>query len=102
MLDPTKADHAAMANCIRALALNAVEAANSDHPGAPMDPINLDGRALIHDIRTIYDNYNFETKTLAASIRTPKHITQAALVGVDVATSHWRAVGFVLGYQRPR
>lgn len=51
-----------------------------------MDDINLDGVALIQDIRTIYDNYEFQTKILAASIRSANHVTQAALIGADVAT----------------
>lgn len=51
-----------------------------------LDDINLDGVQLIEDIRTIYDNYQFETQILAASIRTPNHVTQVALVGADVAT----------------
>lgn len=51
-----------------------------------MDDINLDGSELIEDIRAIYDNYGFETKILAASVRTPNHVTRAALAGADVAT----------------
>lgn len=51
-----------------------------------LDDINLDGVQLIEDIRTIYDNYQFDTQILAASIRTPNHVTQVALVGADVAT----------------
>ncbi len=51
-----------------------------------LDDINLDGVDLIDDIRTIYDNYNFETQILAASIRSPNHITQVAIAGADVAT----------------
>ena len=51
-----------------------------------LDDINLDGMELIEQIRTIYDNYNFETQILAASIRSPNHVTQAALAGSDVAT----------------
>ncbi|MCW5722163.1 MAG: fructose-6-phosphate aldolase [Devosia sp.] len=51
-----------------------------------LDDINLDGVELIEDIRTIYDNYQFETQILAASIRSPNHVTQVALVGADVAT----------------
>ncbi len=51
-----------------------------------LDDINLDGMELIEQIRTIYDNYNFETQILAASIRSPNHVTQAALAGADVAT----------------
>lgn len=51
-----------------------------------LDDINLDGMELIEQIRTIYDNYSFATEILAASIRTPNHVTQAALAGADVAT----------------
>ena len=50
------------------------------------DDNGLDGMQLIEDIRTIYDNYNYETEILAASIRTPVHVLQCALVGADVAT----------------
>jgi transaldolase len=51
-----------------------------------LDDINLDGMELIRDIRQIYDNYGFATEILAASIRTPNHVTQAALAGANVAT----------------
>jgi transaldolase len=51
-----------------------------------LDDINLEGMDLIRDIRTIYDNYAYTTELLAASIRTPTHVTQAALAGADVAT----------------
>ncbi len=52
-----------------------------------LDDINLDGMELIGDIRTVYDNYGFKTQILAASIRTPNHVTQCALVGADVITA---------------
>ena len=51
-----------------------------------LDDINLDGVELIEQIRTIYDNYNYTTQILSASIRTPNHVTQVALAGSDVAT----------------
>jgi transaldolase len=51
-----------------------------------LDDINIEGMDLIRDIRTIYDNYAYATEILAASIRTPNHVTQAALAGADVAT----------------
>ena len=51
-----------------------------------LDDINLDGVELIEQIRTIYDNYDFKTEILAASIRSPNHVTQVALAGADVAT----------------
>ena len=52
-----------------------------------LDDINLDGMDLIADIREIYDNYNFKTEILAASIRTVNHMTEAAKIGADVATA---------------
>lgn len=51
-----------------------------------LDDINLDGMQLIEDIRTIYDNYGFETEILAASIRSANHVSDSALAGADVAT----------------
>jgi transaldolase len=52
-----------------------------------LDDINLDGMDLIADIRTIYDNYAFDTQILAASIRTVNHVTEAAKIGADVMTA---------------
>lgn len=52
-----------------------------------LDDISLDGLELIEEIRTIYDNYGFETEILAASIRSVNHIKDCALIGADVITS---------------
>ena len=52
-----------------------------------LDDINIDGMELIADIRTIYDNYGFETQILAASIRSANHMKDAALIGADIATA---------------
>jgi transaldolase len=52
-----------------------------------LDDINLDGLDLIGDIRTIYDNYDFKTQILAASIRTANHVKDCALIGADVITA---------------
>ncbi len=51
-----------------------------------LDDIGLDGMELIADIRQIFDNYDFETEILAASIRTVNHVANAAKIGADVAT----------------
>ena len=51
-----------------------------------LDDTGIDGMELIADIRTIYDNYDFQTEILAASIRTMNHVKEAALLGADVAT----------------
>ncbi|MDX8353785.1 fructose-6-phosphate aldolase [Cognatiyoonia sp. IB215182] len=52
-----------------------------------LDDINMDGLDLIEDIRTIYDNYGFETNILAASIRSANHMSECAKIGADVATA---------------
>jgi transaldolase len=52
-----------------------------------LDDISIDGTELIEDIRTIYDNYGFETQILAASIRSINHVQQVALIGADVMTA---------------
>lgn len=52
-----------------------------------LDDIHVDGLDLIREIRTIYDNYMFETQILAASIRGPLHVKECALIGADVMTA---------------
>jgi len=51
-----------------------------------IDDISYDGMHLIEEIVTAFNNYNFHTEILAASIRHPKHIVDAALIGADIAT----------------
>lgn len=51
-----------------------------------LDDIGNYGMDLISQIRTIYDNYQFDTKILVASVRSPLHVTEAAQIGADVAT----------------
>ena len=51
-----------------------------------LDDVGLNGMELIQEIRAIYENYDFATEILAASIRTVNHVKEAALVGADVAT----------------
>ncbi len=57
-----------------------------------LDDISHDGMELIGQIRTIYDNYGFETEILAASLRHPRHIVESALAGVDVCTMPYKVV----------
>jgi transaldolase len=52
-----------------------------------LDDISVDGMNLIEEIRIIFDNYMFDTEILAASIRSPMHITNCAKIGADVVTS---------------
>ena len=51
-----------------------------------LDDISEVGMDLIHNIRIIFDNYDFRTQILVASIRNPVHVLESALAGADVAT----------------
>ena len=51
------------------------------------DDVGFDGMSLIADIRLIYDNYDFATQILVASVRHPMHVVEAAKIGADVMTA---------------
>jgi transaldolase len=51
------------------------------------DDVGFDGMALVADIRLIYDNYDFPTQILVASVRHPMHVVEAAKIGADVMTA---------------
>lgn len=51
-----------------------------------LDDISNDGLHLIADIVTIFNNYGFDTKIIAASVRTPIHVMECAKRGADIAT----------------
>lgn len=55
-----------------------------------LDDINQDGSALVAEIVEMYHMQGLDTKVLAASVRTPVHVTQAALAGADVATMPYK------------
>ncbi len=57
-----------------------------------LDDVSHDGMQLIREIRTIYDNYDFKTEILAASIRHPIHVRDAALAGADVGTMPFKTL----------
>lgn len=57
-----------------------------------LDGISHDGMELISQIRTIFDNYEFQTKILVASVRSPLHVLDAALIGADVATIPFKII----------
>ena len=57
-----------------------------------LDDISHEGMDLIRQIRVIYDNYDFDTEILVASIRSPMHVVEAALAGADVATIPFKVV----------
>ncbi len=51
-----------------------------------LDDISRNGMSLISEIVTIFENYQFETEVLVASIRHPQHVADAALLGADIST----------------
>jgi transaldolase len=63
-----------------------------------LDDIGQVGMELIGDIRTIYDNYGFRTQILAASIRSPVHVLEAALAGADIATMPFKVLDMLFSH----
>ena len=57
-----------------------------------LDDVSTDGLELIKEIKTIYNNYGFETKILAASVRHTMHIVKCAKIGSDVITGPLSAI----------
>ncbi|HXW02046.1 MAG TPA: transaldolase family protein, partial [Candidatus Nitrosotenuis sp.] len=51
-----------------------------------LDDIGEDGMSLIAEIKQIFNNYNFKTQVLVASVRHPMHVVEAAKIGADVVT----------------
>ena len=58
-----------------------------------LDDIGHDGLEIIGQIRQVYDNYGYDTKILAASLRHPKHVLEALMIGADVATIPGKIIG---------
>ncbi len=63
-----------------------------------LDDVNHVGMELIEDLVQIFDNYGLGTKVLAASIRGPRHVTEAALAGAHVATIPPKIFDQMLGH----
>ncbi len=63
-----------------------------------VDDISGDGMEIIQQIRQIYDNYGYDTKILAASIRHPLHIVNAALIGADVCTVPFKVIAQMMNH----
>jgi len=51
-----------------------------------LDDIAEDGMGLIEEIVQVFENYRFETEVIVASVRHPRHVIDAALLGADIAT----------------
>jgi transaldolase len=61
-----------------------------------LDDVSTDGMELIQQIRRIYDNYDYDTQILVASVRHPMHVVQAALIGGDVCTIPFNVISQLL------
>lgn len=57
-----------------------------------LDDIAEEGMKLIEQIVQIYNNYDFDTEVLVASVRHPMHVTEAALIGADVCTIPFKII----------
>jgi transaldolase len=58
-----------------------------------LDDISHVGMDIVSDIQTIYENYDFDTEVIVASIRNPLHVIEAALIGADIATIPYSIIG---------
>lgn len=63
-----------------------------------LDDISEDGMGLIEDIVRIYDNYDFDTEVLVASVRHPRHVVEAAKMGADVVTMSPKVIRQLLAH----
>ena len=63
-----------------------------------LDDISENGMQLIRDIKTIYTNYGFKTEILAASLRHPLHVVEAALAGAHVGTIPWKVLDMMINH----
>ncbi|HSP06993.1 MAG TPA: fructose-6-phosphate aldolase [Acidobacteriota bacterium] len=63
-----------------------------------LDDISQEGMDLIHQLVAVFDNYDYETEILAASIRHPVHVVQAALAGADIATIPFNVLDKLLNH----
>ncbi|MBU2488562.1 MAG: fructose-6-phosphate aldolase [Proteobacteria bacterium] len=63
-----------------------------------LDDIAHDGMALIEQMVTIYNNYGFDTQVLVASVRSPMHVLDAAMMGADVATIPFSVIKRMMGH----
>jgi transaldolase len=57
-----------------------------------LDDIAHDGMEIVEQIITIYNNFGFETEVIVASVRHPRHVLEAALMGADIATIPFKVI----------
>ncbi|MDY7091432.1 MAG: fructose-6-phosphate aldolase [Acidobacteriota bacterium] len=58
-----------------------------------LDDVGQNGMELIEEVVTVYENYDFDTQVLVASVRHPMHVVQGALLGAHVATIPFKVLG---------
>ncbi|HWR50667.1 MAG TPA: fructose-6-phosphate aldolase [Bryobacteraceae bacterium] len=63
-----------------------------------LDDIGYVGSDVIRDITTVYGNYGFHTKVLAASLRSPLHVFEAAVAGADIATMPFKVLDMLFNH----
>ena len=51
-----------------------------------LNDVGMDGMGLIAEIKAIFDNYDIDTEIIVASVRSPRQVTDAAIIGADIAT----------------
>jgi len=61
-----------------------------------LDDVGQDGMELISQIVDIYNNYDYDTEVLVASVRNPMHVVSAALMGADVCTIPFKVINQLL------
>lgn len=63
-----------------------------------LDDIGTDGMAMVADVVQMYQNYDFSTEVLVASVRSPMHIQHAAIMGADIATIPFKVMQQMTGH----
>lgn len=63
-----------------------------------LDDVGSDGMAMVADVVQMYQNYDFATEVLVASVRSPMHIQHAAIMGADIATIPFRVMQQMTGH----
>jgi transaldolase len=63
-----------------------------------LDDLSQDGLVLVDQIATIFDNYDYETEIIVASVRNPLHVLDSALMGADIATIPFNVLSKLAGH----
>ena len=63
-----------------------------------LDDIGSDGMVMVNEVVQMYQNYDFPTEVLVASVRSPMHIQHAALMGADIATIPYKVMQQMTGH----